>query len=311
MFSRSLAIPVLLAASVGVPYVASNAPHWEKLWTGASSGAKNPSAGNSYATGLNGLATPGRDAASPLQGPGLQGPGAVLYPTTTPLEGAPSLSLYEVFRMDIDKAWVYQRWARKSTALSELGLFGIRVPLVTGTKLYDLAGSLTYFFGEDGRVQRISFHGRTADTTQLVLLAVQRYGLQRQSTVVVGEQLFQVRHGNDVFSELRTRPAPVLWASSPHDSFTVDLELQRPGSTTPLPRRLLSLPEIEDIAKQTAPQPATAPPQEVAEKPAASDKTATAKEAKEEDIKGWKAFFPRSRVPSKQIDNLEKRGRFR
>lgn len=306
MFSRSLAIPVLLAASVGVPYVASNGPNWGKLWEGVPSDAKESSPGSaSQPTGLDGLAALGRGGTFPPQGPG-----KVLYPTTTPLEGIPSLSLHEVFRMDVDKAWVYQRWARKSTGLSELGLYGIRVPLVTGTKLHDLAGSLTYFFGEDGRMQRISFHGRTGDTTQLVMLLVQRYGLQRQSTVVVGEQLFQVRRKDDVFSEFRTRPAPVLWASSPHDSFTVDLELQRVDATTPLPTRLLGLPEMPDIAQPTAAQQATPPPQEVAEKPSTTDETATSKEPEQDEVKGWKAFFPRSRVPSEQVDSLEKRSRF-
>ena len=131
---------------------------------------------------------------------------------------------------------------------------------MTGTQYHDLAGSLTYFFGSDGRVRRISFHGTTGDTSQLVMLAAQQYGLQRQSTPVASEQLFQIRRQNQVFSELRTRPAAVLWVSSPHDSFAVDLDLQRPDVSTPLPSRLPPLPvvKVPPLPQPVAGQAATA-----------------------------------------------------
>ena len=234
-----------------------------------------------------------------------QGPGAALYPTETPLEGLPAFSLHEVFNLNVTKEWVYQRWARKSTALSELGLFGIRVPLVTGTQLHDLAGSLTYFFDHAGRVQRISFHGTTGDTTQLVMLVTQQFGLQPQSTPVPGEQLFQVRRQNQVFSELRSRPAPVLWASSPHDSFAVDLELQRPDATTPLPSRLPPLSSVQSTATQ---QQAVAAEAKQRAEQEAKHAAETAKKEKSVDPKEkWKAFFPRSRVPKPQVNSLDRR----
>ena len=206
--------------------------------------------------------------------------------------------------MNVSKEWVYQRWARKSTALSELGLFGIRVPLVTGTQYHDLAGSLTYFFGSDGRVRRISFHGTTGDTSQLVMLAAQQYGLQRQSTPVASEQLFQIRRQNQVFSELRTRPAAVLWVSSPHDSFAVDLDLQRPDVSTPLPSRLPPLPvvKVPPLPQPVAGQAATAQN---------SNKTASSGSSQQpvDPSEKWKPFFPRSRVPVKQVDNLDRHRR--
>ena len=177
--------------------------------------------------------------------------------------------------------------SRKSTALSELGVFGIRVPLVTGTQIHDLAGSLTYFFDRAGRVQRISFHGTTGDTSQIAMLVVRGFGLQPQPTAVAGEQLFQVRVKDQVYSELRTRPAPVLWASSPHDSFAVDLDLQGPNATGPLPSRLPPLP---------------APVQ-----PAAKNSAATQDASQAKSKESWKAFFPRSRVPKQQVDGLDRR----
>ena len=100
--------------------------------------------------------------------------------------------------------------------------------------------------------------------------------------------------------ELRTRPAPVLWASSPHDSFAVDLDLQRPDVTTPLPSRLPPL----GIAKApTALQPAAMQPAQPETKSTANSSNA----AKAVDPGAmWKPFFPRSRVSDQQVDNLDR-----
>jgi hypothetical protein len=227
----------------------------------------------------------------------------MLFPNRTPLEGIPTYSLGEVLRMDVSKEWVYQRWPRKSTALAELDLFGVRVPLVSGTQLYDIAGSLTYFFGADGRVKRISFRGRTGDTTQLAGLVHQRFGLVAQPTPIAGEQLLQVRRDEEVLSELRTRPAPVLWASSPHDSFTVELELQDPAAARPLKAPAIdSGGRAGEVPAAAKPQAAAAPANVTAAAPV--EKAAPAAEAAKAEPLGWKAFFPRSRLPSPQIRNL-------
>jgi len=70
-------------------------------------------------------------------------PGALLFPSAVPLEGFPTIRMEEVFRFDVTKEWVYGRWPRKSTALAHADLFGVRVPLVTGTNIDDVAGALT------------------------------------------------------------------------------------------------------------------------------------------------------------------------
>ena len=290
MFSRLLGVPILLAAAVGVPYLAANGPNIEGL-LGKNASQTAPSAPSQQAP-LESLMP-----VEPVRPKVPQGPGAILYPTATPLEGMKTLSLPEVINFNVTKEWVYQHWARKSTALSELGLFGIRVPLVTGTQLHDLAGSLTYFFSREGRVSRISFHGTSGDTTQLVMLVARQFGLQQQATPIAGEQLFQVRQEHQIFSELRTRPAPVLWASSPHDSFAVEFDLQRPGTATPLPSRGPPLPAIEAKAPPTA-----------SEQPSAEQAAKTV-EAEGDPAEKWKAYFPRSRVPVKQVDGLNRRGR--
>jgi hypothetical protein len=290
MFSRVLGIPVLLGAAVAVPYIAS----------------KGPDAAKNYFSRLT-LNSEAAVEAPPLELPKIpraevfdpapRGPGYEIYPVTTPLEGNPGMALEDVFRFEVTKEWVYERWARKSTALAELGLYGVRVPLVTGTEVHDLAGSLTYFFDASGRVQRISFKGQTGDTTRVVNVATQRFGLQRQSTAIVGHQLFQHKRADDVISELVTEPASVLWSSSPHDSFAVEMELQRPEATTPLPSRLPPLPEVK------APPEATVKAEGNKDRPAAEGEKKSFGES-------MKAFFPRSRVPSGQVENLEKNERY-
>jgi hypothetical protein len=295
MIPRKLAMPTLLAATVAIPYGASNAPQWMQPW-------RAQQAVPTASTNKSADAQPGAPAPPPLKtNPALtappQGPNATLYPTRNPLEGVTTYSLADVLRMDVPKEWVYQRWPRKSTALSDLDLYGVRVPLVTGSKLYDLAGSLTYFFGRDGRVQRISFRGRTGDTTQVVTLAAQRFGLQPQPTVVVGEQLLQVRRGEDVISQLKTRPAPVLWASSPHDSFAVELDIQDPTSGRPLKTSVAELP----------PAPQRPTPSATAETPKlAVQAKEPSPESEQPSVSGWKTFFPRSRLPEPQLENLRR-----
>jgi len=284
MFSRLLGIPLLLGAAVGVPYVATNGPDLENLWP------EQPS-NNSGNGGDNREALLSGGSTSPLAG-------------SSAAPSVANVTLQEAFRFDISREWVYQRWQRKSTALSKLGLYGIRVALVTGTELHDVAGSLTYLFGQDGRLRQISFRGRTGDTTQLVRLASSRYGLQPQPTAIVGEQLFQVRRGEHVFSELRTRPSSVLRSDSLHDSFRVNLELQRPDVTTPLPNAEFGLQNADSGVKKT-PQPETQTPQPEADEDAVEEKTVEKRSGHEV----WKAFFPRSRVPSEQVESLESRGR--
>ncbi len=304
MLFQLLKLPILLAAAIGIPYLATNGPGIDGLmekFQSATRSATRVNSGSPQASVLKQI--PQRQ----MRSPGPQGPGATLYQTVTPIEGLPAMSLQEVFNLNVSKEWVYQRWARKSTALSELGMFGIRVPLVTGTQLHDLAGSLTYFFGNDNKVKRISFHGTTGDTTQLVRLAAQQYGLRQQATPVAGEQLFQIRRKEHVFSELRTRPAPVLWSSSPHDSFAVDFDLQHPDATTPLAKQLLPLPVVK--LPPVPPKPMLTPAQQrrlhdakIAGKTIEEEKTIKQKKD------GWKAFFPRSRVPKKQVESLQRRG---
>jgi hypothetical protein len=140
-----------------------------------------------------------------------------------------------VLRFDLTKDWVYRNWARTTTGPTDVGLFAVRVPLVTGTQLSSAAGALTYFFNSHDQIEHISFRGRTGDATRLVYFLAQAYQFERVEGQV-GEEVYQVRRRGRVQSELRTRPAPVVWSTS-HGNIALELELARPGSKRFLPPR--------------------------------------------------------------------------
>jgi len=180
--------------------------------------------------------------------------------------------------LDVTREWIYARWSRKSTGLGEPGLFGVRVPVVTGTAMTDVAGSLSYYFNAQGRVDKLRFHGRTADTTQLVAIAQRQFGMRPQPSLP-GEQLFQTPSSGYALCELKTRPEPVLRSESPHNSFVVDLEINRPGTGLYVWHRPLK-PELPaQGAPSTPPQPAPVAQQSPAAQPEAQPAAEPAGEA--------------------------------
>jgi hypothetical protein len=206
MIPRPAILAIVLGAVIGVPYVMSNI--------------------NTKSAGTGAIKkTLAKFTGMPLS------PGVESSPSTFPhKENAEIYPLAEVLRSDITTDWVYAHWNRKSAGLADPGMFGVRVPLVTGTSVSDLAGSLSYYFNNKSRLQRISLRGRTGDPTQIVNLVVQRFGFRPQPPKLPGEQLYQVVHHKKIKSELRIRPEPILLSSSPHKSYSVALELEDPTS---------------------------------------------------------------------------------
>lgn len=174
----------------------------------------------------------------------------------TAVDGAQFTSAAQVLRFDVTKEWVCQNWTRKSTGATDVGLLAIRVPLVMGTQMTSLAGSLTYFFDDRGQVQHISFHGKTGDSTPLVQLLTQSYQFQ-QVPPPAGERVFEVRDGEGLHSELRLKPEAVLNSATPQQSVAVELELARPGSPRVLPPHDPVL-QIPQVAGSPVPQQAAA-----------------------------------------------------
>ncbi|MBI84586.1 MAG: hypothetical protein CMJ81_15440 [Planctomycetaceae bacterium] len=144
-----------------------------------------------------------------------------------PITGQPVTELGEIFRFNVTPEWVMYRWPRVTTQLADLELNGLRVPLVTGTNKYDLAGSLTYYFDKKQQLQRISFRGFTDDESKLVELVTKHCGLRPVSTLARG--LYLVKWNGKPRSALRICTASIVRADSPYTRLDVELELNRPG----------------------------------------------------------------------------------
>ncbi len=150
-------------------------------------------------------------------------------PLTPQLEGLPLRDLGEVLRFDITPGWIMNRWSRVSSALGDLQLQGYRVPLVTGTRDDDLAGSLTYYFNPKQQVQQITFHGTTGDTRRLVQFVTSRYQFGRRVANDPSQFIYEIPEPRGAAkSSLTIRPASILSANQPRQRFDVALVIQRP-----------------------------------------------------------------------------------
>lgn len=144
-------------------------------------------------------------------------------------ETLPSPSLAEVLNFNLTVDWVMRRWPRVSTGLPELQLQGYRVPLVTGTSMADVAGSLTYYFNAQQRMQRITLRGTTGDPSALVTLLASQFRFVRRVTNDPGVVLYEaVDSSNQPAGALKIRSARVIKANQPYTRFEIELAMDRP-----------------------------------------------------------------------------------
>ena len=158
---------------------------------------------------------------------------------TSPLLFTPTNSPTDVIRFDINPAWVKQQWPRVSTAPGEPGLYGMRVAVVTGTNPWDLHGSLTYYFDDKQRVQRVSFVGNTGNATPLVNAMIENYGfraIQGGST-----KTYTAKRRGRLYGALQLQHAPVISSQDSNNQLFVALEITQPGSRYSLSSRFAHL----------------------------------------------------------------------
>lgn len=203
MFSRSW-FAVMLLGAIGLPYLFSST-------------FGSPRAGE-RGEAASATASPVPDAAP------LESAGGLLdrNPTTN--------ELADVFRWDVSPPWVLGRWPRVSAGLADVESQGYRVPLVTGGRSDDIAGSLTYYFDRRQRLTRMLFQGSTGDGRKLVALLAGRFGFVREWNDDPSLYLYRVRDGKKILGELRIQPARIVRADSPHSRFDVALFISSPAS---------------------------------------------------------------------------------
>ena len=141
--------------------------------------------------------------------------------------GTPLTDLREVMRFDVSPQWVISRYSRVSTVLAETNLEALRVPIVTGTRVDDLAGTLTYYFDGTGKLQRVSLHAFTGDPNRLVGAMTEHYGLTREPALEAG--VFTKRWNGVPIHFLRLTRSSVIHADALHQKCTVFLELNQPN----------------------------------------------------------------------------------
>jgi len=238
MFGRTFLFLSVLAAAVVVPYLLTNEP-W--LQSARSSwGTPAPDTGNAQDARV-GWPAPREPIApvtppatgSPLVPAGWSSGPPATAPLARPLElpmlgGPPVPSLADILRMDVTPPWVLSNWRRVTTVVSSHNVEGLRVPLVTGTELHDLAGSLTYYFDDNQQVTRITFHGKTGDAGRLAAVVMERFDLRPEPAAGAG--LYAARWNGRPVSVLRIRHAPIVRSDRPLERLDVALELNRPGS---------------------------------------------------------------------------------
>ena len=143
------------------------------------------------------------------------------------LTGADITDFREVLRFDISPQWVPQRFARVSTVLADMNLDGLRVPIVTGTSVGDVAGTLTYYFDRYQRLQRLNIHGLTGDPGRVVTTLQQYYQLQQEPAL--GGGLYLIKWNGTPTSVLHIAPAPIIYSTAEHSRYSVFLELNQPN----------------------------------------------------------------------------------
>ncbi len=169
------------------------------------------------AAALPGEATAGSEITANIAGPAAPG---------TPAAGRSSVRVQDassVFNFQITPEWIVAHWPAVSTGLAQLQLEGYRVPLVTGTAQHDLAGSLTYYFNAEQKLQKITFIGTTGNPQPLIGLLTTRFHLTRRLVNDPGLVVYEaVHYNNQPASSLQIR----LAAAQPNDIYRhYDVEL--------------------------------------------------------------------------------------
>ena len=144
------------------------------------------------------------------------------------VEPAPAVPLEQALSFAISIPQILGSWPQVSTGFVENGLFGYRVPLVSGTRENDITGSLTYFFGPDKVLRRIDFTGDTGDARKLIAHLSAGFGMSRQLADERGVFLYRTTEEVPVAGELRVRPRTIIQAALPHQRFEIFLSLSRP-----------------------------------------------------------------------------------
>ncbi len=155
-------------------------------------------------------------------------PNAHVSPSATGMVSPPQQQFERLFQFDLTPDWIVQHWPRVTSQVSEHAYTGLRVPIVSGTTLQDLAGSLTYYFDANQQMQKIAFLGTTGDPSRLVQIATSQY--EMTNVPVPNGNCFVKNEKGKPTAILRIRRSHIIRADQPLQRYRVVLELNRPDS---------------------------------------------------------------------------------
>lgn len=134
----------------------------------------------------------------------------------------------KIFQCGAPRSWVQRTYGDASRTVDADQQSGLRVTLVTGNELEDLAGSLTYWFDRQGKVQRIQFRGVTGNPAKLASFARRSQKMvpraRQQDALFVRTSTKGTQHLLRI-----SRPA-VVDVSTLYGRYNISLELNRSGS---------------------------------------------------------------------------------
>jgi hypothetical protein len=215
---RRLMPAAVLGAAIGVPYVATQWPQLKAsvLGTSASSSNGTLTSTSNYST------MPELPAVAPNGIP----MGAGMNPQA---EETPMVDMSEAFRWETTPQLVLQRWPRVSSGLPGEDLHGMRVALISGLRMDDVAGSLTYYFGSSQKCARITFSGTTGDPSRFVQLLASRYDFKPVGSTDPSVLRYEIRWNGEAHSWLIVRPAAIVRSNSPYTRYEVQAVINDPA----------------------------------------------------------------------------------
>ncbi len=235
MFGRKTLLALGLAGAVGVP-----------LATDSSSEIVDSISGK--VSSWMGQDKEKKDASAPASAS--EKPPSSSGPLQARIDGVPAHHLGEIFNFDITPAWITSRWSRVSTHAGPPEFQGYRVPLLTGLRRGDLAGTLTYCFNGQQELQRLAFRGTTDDPSRLIALVTARFGFKARKAPTPGQQQYEIRWNGYTGSRLNIRMAGVIDTQTPKRRYSIDLEINLPDVPPSWHQAAVSKPASEQPVRQ-------------------------------------------------------------
>ena len=257
MSGKFILFVVLLAAAGIVPYVVSEERWVEKLeniWgrvADASDSSEQSTREGDEEDGSESEPTP----ALAWQTLNTSFHTAVAAPSTATTQPHVDIPLPHVLNFRATPEWIRSTWDRVTSRVGEPELYGWRVPYYRSSD--DFAGSVTYYFDEAKRVQRILLHGYTSDPRELVQIATSYYQMTRLNTTE--GDLYVATIGGQRIGALQVTYAPLLNGRHHEKECEVTLEINRQGSSYGMSRefrdRIQDTQRLNELVTPLSPSP--------------------------------------------------------